>query len=165
MTGSDRFEDRPGDPDRTLRCEEARVLLMGYLDGELEAEQRVRLEDHLAVCVACRREERSFRKLGELADGLGGKGEIHVDTDSAWDTIYRRIERATGWVLLSIGLLLLLGFGTYELFDDFLFDPEVPAILRFGVGTLGAGVLVMLVSIARERWLAYRSERYREVER
>ncbi|MFQ5743824.1 MAG: anti-sigma factor family protein [Acidobacteriota bacterium] len=148
---------------RALRCEEARLLLMAFLDGELAAADVACLEDHLAVCVSCRREERAYRKLKEVTEQMGDEELPVVDLDVAWDGIYRRLERAVGWLLLSIGLLILTGYGTWHLLRDFLLDTAQPFLLRVGVGAGAAGLIVLLISIGRERWINYHSERYREV--
>lgn len=152
-----------GSERRALRCEEARVLLMGYIDGELGPAKAGRLEDHLALCVSCRREERSFRSLGDLAEsGLQG-GD--VSTEQAWEGIYGRLERRVGWTLLWIGILVLSGFGLWQFVGEFLTAPDVPIAVRVGVGTLVGGCLVLLVSFVRETLARGRSERYREVQR
>lgn len=152
------------DAGRALRCEEARVLLMGYLDGELEPTTARRVEDHLAVCVACRREERAFRELGSLTEASLDE-EVSVSTSEAWENIYRRIERRVGWVLLWIGILLLSGYGLWHFARDFLLASDAPLVIRVGTGALAAGGLVLLVSFVRETLSKYGSERYREVQR
>ena len=48
-----------------MSCDEFKGSMMGYLDGELDAEQRARLESHLAACEACTREMGELRKLKE----------------------------------------------------------------------------------------------------
>lgn len=149
---------------RALRCEEARVLLMGYIDGELQPGELRLLEDHLAVCVECRREELEFRRLEEVTeDMLNEEIAASIDVDDAWQSIYRRLERRTGWLLLSAGLILLIGYGAWELLTEFFLDSEAPVLVRLGVGAALGGTIVLLVSIGREVLFKYRSERYREV--
>lgn len=147
-----------------LRCEQVRILLMGYLDGELEAAQLRAVEDHLAVCVACRGEERAYRKLGRLTEESLGE-EVQVNTTEAWENVYTRIERRAGWVLLWIGILVLGGYGLWQLVSEFLLAADVPLVIRIGVGTLAAGGLTLLVSFFRETLSKYKTERYREVQR
>jgi len=157
---------RPGlGSNRTLRCEEARVLLMGYLDGELQPAEVRHIEDHLAVCVQCRREEQEFRKLGEVTEEMLNEEIAALDVEDAWQNIYRRLERSTGWLLLSAGLILLAGYGAWALLTEFFFDPEAPIVARLGVGATLGGSIVLLVSIGREVLTKYRGERYREVKR
>ena len=150
---------------RTLRCEEARILLMGYLDNELASDEVRQIEDHLAVCVECRREEQEFRKLGEVTEDMLNEEIVGFDIDDAWQNIYRRLERSTGWLLLSAGLILLGGYASWALLTGFFLDPENPLIPRLGVGAVLGGAIVLLVSIGREVLTKYRSERYREVKR
>ena len=150
---------------RALRCEEARILLMGYIDVELQPPETARIEDHLAVCVSCRREEVAFRKLGEVTEEMVDEQIPALDIDAAWETIYRRLERQVGWLLLSAGLILLIGYGAWELLSEFLLNSEESLVVRLGVGGAIAGTIVLLVSIGREVMTKYRSERYREVKR
>jgi anti-sigma factor RsiW len=44
-----------------VTCRELADFVMGYLDGELEAEQRRRFEAHLAECPDCVRYLREYR--------------------------------------------------------------------------------------------------------
>ena len=150
---------------RALRCEEARILLMGYLDNELPSDEVRQLEDHLAVCVECRREEQEFRKLGEVTEEMINEEIATLDIDDAWQSIYRRLERSTGWLLLSAGLILLGGYAGWAMLTEFFLDPEAPLVTRLGVGATLGGIIVLLVSIGREVLTRYRSERYREVKR
>jgi anti-sigma factor RsiW len=148
-----------------LRCEEARVMIMGYIDDELGPAEVRRLEDHLAVCVLCRREAKSFRKLAEVTDEMVHEELPVLDMEVAWETIYRRLERSTGWLLMSAGLILLLAYGAWEMLLGFFLSSDVPVIVKLGTGAVVAGAVVLLVSIGRETLTKYRGERYREVNR
>ena len=88
-----------------------------------------------------------------------------LDIEAAWETIYRRLERSTGWLMLSAGLILLLVYGSWELLQGFFLDPEPPLVVKLGFGAVLVGVIVLLVSIGREVLTKYRGERYREVNR
>ena len=68
-------------------------------------------------------------------------------------------------MLLSAGLILLLGYTGWNMLDEFFLNPEVPLIVRLGAGGGLSGVIVLLVSIGREVLTKHRSERYREVKR
>jgi anti-sigma factor RsiW len=137
---------------------------MGFIDGELTADEARRLEDHIAVCPTCRGELASYQQLGQVAATMATE-ELHLNTDLAWERIYDRIARGVGWVLLWIGITLLAGAGLWSLGAEFLMDPEVSIVVRAGVGALAAGALLLLFSILRERLYRRKSERYDEVVR
>jgi predicted anti-sigma-YlaC factor YlaD len=163
--GKDGERRQGGSPRPVLQCEEARIKLMEFLDGELAPAEVPRLEDHLAVCVGCRREEMAYRRLEEVTQQMVDEEYPNVDIEVAWETIYRRMERGFGWLIMSIGLIVLLGYGAWQFLNQFLLDPEVPFLLKFGVGAAVAGAIVLLISIGREVGTKYGSERYREVQR
>src|SRR5688572_7822993 len=61
-------------------CE--RNLIAAYIDGELEADVTLLLEDHLQTCAACRVELRAHRLfVCELDAALTDTGEIPVPAD------------------------------------------------------------------------------------
>ena len=148
-----------------LRCEEAGILLMGYIDDELQPAEVRRIEDHLAVCVSCRREEQGFRRLEEVTEEMLNEELPALNIDAAWETIYQSLERQVGWLLFSAGTILLAGYFGWIMFNEFFLDPDVPLVVRLGAGGMLGGMIVLLVSIGREVLTKYHGERYREVKR
>lgn len=49
-----------------MKCNKARERLGGYLDGAVRSSERVRLQQHLAICGDCRQELERYRKLSLL---------------------------------------------------------------------------------------------------
>jgi anti-sigma factor RsiW len=152
-------------PDATAsKCGDARVLLMGLIDGELSDQETRQVEDHLAVCPACRGELETYQRLGHAADALRTE-ELPVSTDQAWERIYDRLTRSAGWLLLWVGITLMSAWGLWALGADYLSDAEIPLMMRVGVGTFTLGALLLLVNILRERLYRRKTERYDEVVR
>lgn len=156
--------DQRGPTGAAPSCADARVLLMGFIDGELSAEEARELEDHLAVCPACRGELTTYQRLGHAADRLA-KEEPFVNTEVAWERIYDRIVRGVGWLLLWVGITVMAGWGLWVFGAEFLLDSEVPLVMRFGVGTFALGAMLLLINILRERLYRRKNERYDEVVR
>lgn len=143
-----------------------KALLMGRLDGELEPGQERELDEHLLTCAECRAELEEFRRMNEMA----GRMRFSEPQDEAWDAywrgIYNRLERGAGWMLVSLGAILLLGFGAFKLVEELLTDPAVALVVKVGVSALLLGVVVLVVSLVRERVFGLKSDRYsKEVKR
>jgi anti-sigma factor RsiW len=62
---------------RAIVCRQAVALMTAYLDGELDARDRARLESHLADCPHC---SEYLAQLRVTVDALG-----HVDVDELPD--------------------------------------------------------------------------------
>lgn len=82
-----------------------------------------------------------------------------------WTSVYNRLERRIGWILLSIGAIILLFFGGYKAVEEIIHDPTTPLLLKVGILTAMAGIVVLLVSLLRERLFVRKRERYKEVEK
>ena len=64
-----------------------------------------------------------------------------------------------------MGAIILLVFGVVEAFSKLYIDPASPLWLKVGLTLAAIGVIILLVSVIRERFFAYKRERYTEVEK
>lgn len=61
-----------------ISCERAWELLNLHLDGALSPQEEQELEEHLASCPACRKEQ---EELAQMSQALRGLGEVQVPAD------------------------------------------------------------------------------------
>ena len=140
-----------------------REMLAGYVDGELPEDQRKAFEAELERDPQLRAELEEFRKLKEVT-GMVHYADLPQEVwDTYWQSIYRKIERGLGWIFLSIGAIILLGFGVIMAFYELLVDPMVPLWFKIGVSVGSLGLIILLVSFIRERLFAYKRDRYGKV--
>ncbi|NOY22709.1 MAG: hypothetical protein GXO70_04235 [Acidobacteria bacterium] len=136
-----------------------------YVAGELPAVEVAELEAHLESCESCRHELEEFRKMEEMLAPLRLPDPPDELWDGYWSGIYNRMERRLGWMLFSLGAIVLLFFGFYRLVEGMLADPTVPPLIKWGVLFIGGGLAILLVSVIREQLFHRKNERYREVRR
>ena len=148
-----------------LTCKEAQILLMGLIDGELPAEQEERIREHMGSCRSCREQHESFSQLKEDTLDMKMKPLPEVVWDEYWEQVYNKIERRTGWVFISIGLIVILSFAMYHFVMDFLLNGGQPMLLRAGVSILGIGMIIISVSVLRERLTIRKVDKYRSIKR
>jgi len=148
-----------------MKCEKIKPYLAGYLDGELDPKTRQMVEEHIKQCPQCAAELEEMRKIREVLGKMETEKLPDIYWRTYWSNIYNRIERAIGWILLSIGIILLSIWGIFQVFRQFFADPSVPIMLRIAVGALSLGVIILLISLIRERIFALKHERYTKIER
>lgn len=85
--------------------------------------------------------------------------------DKYWLGVYNRIERGIGWILLSIGAIVLLIYGLYSMFESILADTEIAWWLKLAIFSAIAGTAVLLVSVLREKIFLHKTERYKDIRR
>ncbi len=148
-----------------VACDQYKELLMGYLDNELTDEQNRRLQEHLDQCPQCAEELEQFKRIKVITDEvtlLEPEDRIWQDY---WASVYNRIERGLGWILLSLAGIVLILYCGFRMIEQIVRDPQVGFILKAGLLLLIAALAVLLVSIGRERLYFWRSDRYRNVRR
>ena len=149
-----------------MSCDRYSPMISAYLDGELPEEDRRRLEKHLAACPACARELADLKGLTGDLDMMRFKEPTDVEFARYWSGVYNRLERGLGWIVASLGAILLLSYGGFCLVEGLIRDHAVSWAVKIGLSALIFGGVVLFVSLLRERLAVRRADRYaKEVER
>ncbi len=143
-----------------LDCQQIDEMLSGYLDGELTQGDRQRIDLHLESCSKCRG---VYEELADLRQAVGRMSFGEISREK-WSEIMNdlpvRTSRGAGWLLYVAGFLIVCGYGLYE----FMADDSVDALIKTGIGALVVGSLLLFVSVLRERLIARKTDKYRDVE-
>jgi predicted anti-sigma-YlaC factor YlaD len=144
-----------------MKCDRFRELMMASLDGEISEEDRAELEAHLSGCPDCRREFDELREISELVGEIELPKPSEEDMMKYWPSVYARIERGAGWGLFMVGAVIWVGYGVYL----FVTDPTIGSLTKFFIALPLVGIVMLLISVIRERVVVGRTERYKEIER
>jgi hypothetical protein len=145
-----------------MQCEDVKTLLSGYIDGELDEKDRDAVERHLAACDQCRTEYEKLRNLVEVTSEMRFKEPAREVWDDYWSRVYNRLERGAGWMIFVLGIIVWVAWGVY----CFVKDPTIEAVEKVIVAAPIIGILILLISVIRERVYKSRFDKYsREVKR
>lgn len=140
-------------------------LISSSYDGELNEDKKKTVAKHLEECPECRKEYEEMGKFEEVMSKMGLREPPKEVWYLYWASVYNRLERRIGWILLSIGAIILVFFGGYKMVEGIIKDPSTPLVLKVGILVFMAGIIVLLVSLIRERLFVGKRERYKEVEK
>ncbi len=148
-----------------MTCENYKDLMMGYLDGELDSQQKQTFETHIETCRDCRSELEEFRHLKQITDEVTLREPEDKIWQQYWGNLYNRIERGIGWLLFSIAAVVLLIYGGFKLIEGIVRDPSVGMLLKIGLLALLAGLAILFVSVLRERLYFWKKDPYKNIRR
>ena len=139
-------------------------LLSGFVDGELDPADEERVRAHLEGDAAARRQVEELQRLNKVTGHLRLKPAPDEEWEGFWDRVYNRAERSLGWLLLTLGAVVL---GAYVLVQVVVavVSAVLPLLVKLAIFVLGAGLILLLLSVVRERWHARRHTRYKDVKR
>ena len=83
--------------------DELRILLTGYLDGELGADDKARIERALFEDPELRAELDQMKGLLEMTEGLSLDERTDTEMEAFWGAVYNKLERHVAWVMLVLG--------------------------------------------------------------
>ena len=149
-----------------MNCEEFKTMISAHVDDELPPDQLERLEEHLAGCPSCRQELAEEKALKKELDMIRFNEPTDAELSRYWSSIYNRLERGVGWILFSLGAIVLLCYGGFKLVEAVIRDPTIQWWVKGGVLALVFGTVVLFVSLLRERLAVRRVDKYsKEIER
>lgn len=134
---------------------------MRWLDGELSSIEAQQYEAHVRDCDECRRELDSLGRIVRITDELKLRPPDDEFWKGYWESVYRRSERRLGFVFLIAGALALLGYAIFRA----LTSPSLFTYEGISVMLILIGLVVIFVSVARERYHESKNDPYKEVER
>ncbi len=149
----------------TVDREKFQALMMGALDGELSAEQQRQFEQLLAGDKKLQSEFEKYKKLKEATSTMQFKSPPPEVWDAYWRQVYNRVERGIGWLIFSIGAIILLTYGGFKLVESVINDPGLAIIVKIGILLSVGGLAILFVSVAREKLFTRKHDPYREVQR
>lgn len=145
--------------------ERARRLMMKALDDELSPGEATELERALAADPALKREWDRMTRLKEVTSAMTLRPAPDDVWRDYWTSVYRRLERGLGWILLSVGAIVVGSYWIWVGVSELVRDSSIPWLVKAGTLTLGVGVVILLVSVVREKVFLGVRQRYKDVER
>ena len=149
----------------TADREKFQALMMRALDGELSAEQQREFERLLSDDKKLRTEFEKYKKLKEATSTMQFKSPPPEVWDNYWMQVYNRVERGIGWLVFSIGAIILLTYAGFTLVESVINDPGLAIIVKVGILLSVGGLAILFVSVAREKLFTRRHDPYREIQR
>ena len=147
------------------RLDRARELLMRALDGEITDAERAELETLLAADLDLRAEWERLTRVKEVTMGMKPRNPPEELWDGYWNSVYSRVERGIGWILVSLGAIVVGGWAVWEGTRDLVADPTLPALVKVGILALGFGLVIVAVGVVRHRLFVYRTDPYKDIQR
>jgi ferric-dicitrate binding protein FerR (iron transport regulator) len=147
------------------RREQMRRRMMAALDGELSGEERAELQRVLAEDGELRIEWERLERVKEATEEMRYREPPEETWEHYWVSVYNRLERGLGWVLVSIGALVLIGYGAWHAIAGLLAESAMPGYIKMAIFLALFGALILLFSVAREKLFVRKGDRYKEVQR
>jgi anti-sigma factor RsiW len=144
-----------------MTCSRMETDGMRYLDDEMSSNERIEFEEHCAQCDDCQQNLQSFRELQSLTRRIKMKDPTDEFWESYWKSIYHRIERKTAWILIIIGAVMLATSVSYQAIRSF---GEV-TIEKIALVVFIVGIILLLLSVIRERVHHYKADKYKDITR
>ena len=141
------------------------ILLMSAVDDELTGSEQTEFERLVKKYPEFEKEYQNYQKLKEVTQNMKFKSPPAETWDRYWINIYNRIERGIAWIIFSIGSVILITYGLFKAVESIIADPQLEGIIKVGILAVIAGLVILLVSVLREKLFTRKSDPYKEVQR
>ncbi|MGW8282848.1 MAG: anti-sigma factor family protein [Gemmatimonadota bacterium] len=153
------------DDSATNRLDRARELLMRALDDELTEEEHQEMESLLAADPELRAERKRLGRLKEVTTEMKLRNPPEELWDSYWNSTYSRVERGFGWILVSFSVIVVGGWATWQFVTELIADTGMPPLVKAGILAGSLGLVILTVSVLRQRLFVKKTDPYKEIVR
>lgn len=140
-------------------------LLMGAVDQELSAAEQEEFEKLIQQNSDFNEEWTKFISMKEVLITMKFKNLPEKTWDNYWLNVFNRLERGLAWILVSVGSVILITFGLFKAVEEMFQDQHLILIVKVAIIAVLAGLVILLVSVIREKLIVRRSDPYKEVKR
>jgi len=144
-----------------MNCNQFQTDGMRFLDGEMTEAEKQAYEKHVQTCPDCHKELKELGRIVELTEELRFKPPDDEFWEGYWECIYRRAERSAGFFLLVIGVIGILIYGIVRA----VMSPKFLTYEGVSVTVILIGLVVIFISVARERYHESKCDPYKGVKR
>lgn len=142
------------------RCEFVSDKLSGYLDDELTQQQSQEIKVHLEACDSCNALFLELKNMGSSIKTMNTKDIEDEKLNEIMNDLTAVKGQGWGWLLFITGALLMIGYAFY----GFINSIEMTTFEKVGFGLLGAGGLLLFLSVLRQRLVALKKDKYKDVQ-
>lgn len=153
------------DHDKTSIRERFYQLLMGAVDQELTSSELKEFNHLVETNPGFQKEWEQYKKLKEVTQAMKFKSPSKEVWDNYWLNTYNKIERGIAWIIFSIGAIILITYGLFKAVEAIIADPQLQGIIKIGIIAVLLGLVILLVSVVREKLFIKRSDPYKEIQR
>jgi hypothetical protein len=151
--------------EKTYNRERFYQLLMGAVDHELTSSELKEFNLMIEKNPDFRKEWEQYKKLKEVTQAMKFKSPSREVWDNYWMNTYNKIERGIAWIIFSIGAIILITYGLFKAVESIIADPQLQGIIKIGIIAVLLGLVILLVSVIREKLVVRKSDPYKEIKR
>jgi hypothetical protein len=145
------------------KCESFKSIIVRYVDGEISPQEEQKLEEHLVVCSNCQEDLEHLKEWKGVSVEMKNKLLPDMAWDEYWQKLYNRLERGISWIFISIGAIIFLGIAAYQFVLKLVEANELSSFEKIGIFTFVFGLVMLFVSVVREKLMVRIKDKYKEI--
>jgi hypothetical protein len=140
-------------------------LMMEALDGEISPADKQQLDALLESHPEIRKEYQMMSRVKEVTGAMAYSEPPQEVWDTYWTSVYNKFERGVAWIFLSIGTVVVGAYGAWKWVEAIWGAAEVPIFVRLSILAIAIGLLILAVSVIREKIFTAKRDPYKEIQR
>ena len=140
-------------------------LMERYFSADLTADEEKEFNELIESNADFKKEFEEQANIHEALTKMKIKEPLPEVWDKYWYRVYNRLERGIGWILFSIGLIILIATGGFYAIQSFLTNPDIPIPEKIGLSAFFLGSAVLIVSVLREKLTLRKTDKYKDIVR
>jgi len=140
-------------------CEKVAEKLSGYIDGELTQQQSQQVRLHIDNCDSCSKLQNELIEMQSDIKTLKAADCEEAALEKIMQDLGAQKSQQWGWMFIIIGSLLMMAYSFFQ----FIVSTEMHSFEKIIIGLLGVGGLLLFVSVLKQRLIAMKNDKYKDI--
>jgi len=141
------------------QCDKVEEKLSGYLDGELTQQQSQQIRVHIESCEDCQQLQTELLSLKKDIQQIPKIRDEDAELKKIVGDLASNQIQQWAWTLVILGSVMMMGYSIYE----FIIDNSMSSFEKFMFSSLGIGGLLLFISVLRQRLIALKTDKYKDI--
>ena len=141
------------------QCQKVEEKLSGYIDGELTQQQSQQIRIHIEGCETCQQIHSELLSLQKDIKTIHSDGGEEAALEKIMNDLGAKQTQQWGWMLVIIGSVLMMIYSLY----GFIVDNGMTSFEKIMFSLLGIGGAMLFISVVRQRMIASKTDKYKDI--
>jgi len=141
------------------QCNEIEEKLSGFMDGELTQQQSQQVRVHIEACDNCQQLHTQLLEIQKDIKTINSNGGEEAALEKIMNDLGSQQTQQWGWMFVIIGSTLMIMYSFYA----FIIDNQMTSFEKIMFSFLGIGGVLLFASVVRQRMIAFKTDKYKDI--
>ncbi len=140
-------------------CEHVSEKMSGFIDNELTQQESQKIRVHIEQCKSCSQLHADLMDMQSKIKSIQSDGGEEAALEKIMEDLGAKKTQNWGWIFVVIGSVMMMGYASMNILSEI----DLTTFEGFFSTLIGLGGLLLFISVIRQRMVASKTDKYKDI--